>query len=97
MLSIFGEATQSHLLPVKTSQPAAEGSDIDQPIVIPSSADVDKSLILIEEADIIFEDDKGFIQALKKLVSTSKRPIILTCNGMFFLGKNSMSPIVHCG
>ena len=42
------------------------------------------SLILFEEVDQMsyFDDDKGFFEALKKLIKTSKRPIILTANKM---------------
>ncbi|KFB45008.1 AGAP006062-PA-like protein [Anopheles sinensis] len=36
------------------------------------------SLILIEDADIVFEQDDGFLGAINQLVATSKRPIVLT-------------------
>lgn len=36
------------------------------------------SLILIEDADLIFEQDDGFISGISQLVSISKRPVILT-------------------
>lgn len=38
------------------------------------------SLILIEDADIVFEQDFGFIDAIYQLATTSKRPIILVAN-----------------
>lgn len=38
------------------------------------------SLILIEDADIVFEQDFGFIDAIYQLAVTSKRPIILVAN-----------------
>ena len=41
---------------------------------------VERSLILVEEVDITFEDDVGFYAALIKLVATTKCPIVLTCN-----------------
>uniref|UniRef100_A0A182P0W5 AAA+ ATPase domain-containing protein n=1 Tax=Anopheles epiroticus TaxID=199890 RepID=A0A182P0W5_9DIPT len=37
-----------------------------------------RSLILIEDADIVFEQDDGFLGAINQLIATSKRPIILT-------------------
>ncbi|XP_049544484.1 ATPase family AAA domain-containing protein 5 [Anopheles darlingi] len=36
------------------------------------------SLILIEDADIVFDQDEGFVSAINQLVATSKRPIVLT-------------------
>ncbi|TUC02893.1 ATPase family AAA domain-containing protein 5 [Bagarius yarrelli] len=39
------------------------------------------SLILFEEVDIVFEEDVGFLAAVKSLMTTTKRPIILTANG----------------
>ncbi|XP_002731219.1 uncharacterized protein LOC100369304 [Saccoglossus kowalevskii] len=38
------------------------------------------SLILIEEVDVIFDDDKGFWSAINTLIGTTKRPIIMTAN-----------------
>lgn len=36
------------------------------------------SLILFEEVDVIFEDDTGFLTAIKTFMTTTKRPVILT-------------------
>ncbi|KGL79870.1 ATPase family AAA domain-containing protein 5, partial [Tinamus guttatus] len=42
------------------------------------------SLILFEEVDIIFDEDAGFLNAIKTFMATAKRPIILTTNDPTF-------------
>ncbi|XP_020639283.3 ATPase family AAA domain-containing protein 5 isoform X1 [Pogona vitticeps] len=42
------------------------------------------SLILFEEVDIIFDEDVGFLSAIKTFMTTTKRPVILTTNDPSF-------------
>ncbi|XP_051996027.1 ATPase family AAA domain-containing protein 5-like [Xyrauchen texanus] len=42
------------------------------------------SLILFEEVDVIFDDDTGFLAAVKTFMTTTKRPVILTTSDPIF-------------
>ena len=42
-------------------------------------------LLVLEDIDIVFEEDRGFHLAILKLMESSKRPIILTCTRKNFL------------
>ncbi|XP_060940915.1 ATPase family AAA domain-containing protein 5b [Limanda limanda] len=49
------------------------------------------SLILFEEVDVIFDDDVGFLGAIKSFMATTKRPVILTTNDPLFRERFSCS------
>ncbi|XP_056441703.1 ATPase family AAA domain-containing protein 5b isoform X1 [Gadus chalcogrammus] len=42
------------------------------------------SLVLFEEVDVIFDDDLGFLSAIKTLMTTTKRPVVLTTSDPLF-------------
>uniref|UniRef100_A0A8C9QSE4 ATPase family AAA domain containing 5 n=1 Tax=Spermophilus dauricus TaxID=99837 RepID=A0A8C9QSE4_SPEDA len=42
------------------------------------------SLILFEEVDVIFDEDAGFLNAIKTFMTTTKRPVILTTSDPTF-------------
>ena len=68
----------------KTSSSVIKRSGKYEPSQANKATKSSLSLILFEEVDQMsyFDDDKGFFEALKKLIKTSKRPIILTANKM---------------
>ena len=73
VLQLVSEATQSHQL---TATSLGIG-DVSAPV-----SNVDSStLVLFEEIDVRSVDDHGLFSALQSLMTTTKRPIILTCNG----------------
>ncbi|XP_038569668.1 ATPase family AAA domain-containing protein 5b isoform X2 [Micropterus salmoides] len=51
---------------------------------VPQNKKTATSLILFEEVDVIFDDDVGFLAAIKTFMTTTKRPVILTTNDPSF-------------
>lgn len=47
-----------------------------------------KALILLEDVDIVFLEDRGFISAIQEIADTGKGPIILTSNSKSACGIN---------
>lgn len=65
----------------------------DKPISLSSATNdttVKQSCILIEEVDILYEADSGFWEGLISFISKSRRPVILTCNDVNAVPKDSL-------
>jgi hypothetical protein len=46
-----------------------------------SQPSVGQSIVLIEEADVLFKDDLNFWATVKSIIKECHRPVIITCNG----------------
>lgn len=76
LLQDLQEATQSHRINKKKIF-----SSNEEQKSCSQDANAEKTLILIEDADIVFEDiDDGFVSSLQQLINISKRPVIMTSN-----------------
>lgn len=82
MLKKLQEATQSHQ--VKSQASASQKLFDSEPLTDEGGGGGDENrrpaLILIEDADIVFEQDLGFVDAIQQLCTVSKRPVILVAN-----------------
>lgn len=74
LLKELEEATKSHQIKKRERVTSLCNSDK----IIPKKISKN-SLILVEDVDIIFEEDEGFISAICQLASNTKRPIVMTC------------------
>ncbi|KAM4751098.1 ATPase family AAA domain-containing protein 5b isoform 2-T2 [Anableps anableps] len=60
----------------KTKEVENSSAGCDQEV--PHNKKTATSLILFEEVDVVFEDDVGFLTAIKAFMTTTKRPVVLT-------------------
>lgn len=86
LTNLIGEATQSKRLDY-TQYKAVGKHSLDcraedageESGPAPASSD-HATLILVEDVDLVFEEDRGFASALSGLIKAAKRPIVLTCS-----------------
>lgn len=83
LLSDLHEATQSHQIRKKQKDNVSAKTLLKKSLPNQNSDIMKMSLILIEDADIVFDNcDAGFIDAIYTLASTSKRPLIIVAEDL---------------
>ncbi|XP_037328759.2 ATPase family AAA domain-containing protein 5b isoform X2 [Pungitius pungitius] len=73
--------------PLASEKTDGEKSDDPQPgrgRTVPKNRKTATSLILFEEVDVVFDDDVGFLAAIKTFMTTTKRPVVLTTSDPLF-------------
>ncbi|KAG8161688.1 hypothetical protein KVR01_008675 [Diaporthe batatas] len=66
--------------PSKTKKPAPKGDAEKTEVKKSAPKNQKQSLILLDEIDVLYEEDKNFWSTVIGLIAQSKRPFILTCN-----------------
>jgi DNA polymerase III delta prime subunit len=90
------QSTMASFFKPKTGKPKpAVKQVVTQSPAIPKTAVAPKpqkqSLILLEEVDILYEEDKQFWTTVIGLIAQSKRPLIMTCNDESLVPVQSLS------
>ncbi|KAK3048744.1 hypothetical protein LTR09_009856 [Extremus antarcticus] len=82
-MSAFFKPKANAKQPKPKKQPAvaqAEAFKALQQAIKKPAKDQQQSLILLEEVDVLFKEDKDFWTTVVKLMATSRRPFVMTCN-----------------
>ena len=88
VLEMIGEVGQSELVTKHCGKPSAPSLEqVHGEINVgPTSTTLKneglKALICLEEVDVLYEEDKGFWPAVASFVEKSRRPVVMTCNGI---------------
>lgn len=74
----------------KAAKPKPVQAEAAQPKLKPAR-NQKQSLILLEEVDVLFEEDRGFWTTVFELLKSSRRPVIMTCNNEDLVPLNVLS------
>lgn len=88
ILDLVGEMTRNHLVQqAKAGAPASATSFFKNKKEKSTQIEEDpqfnksqQSLLLLEEVDLLFDEDKQFWPTVLSLIAQSKRPVVMTCN-----------------
>ncbi|KAI9019732.1 hypothetical protein DFJ74DRAFT_135022 [Hyaloraphidium curvatum] len=67
------------------SQPAVHGDDDAKAALAARPASTGQTLLVFDNVDIVYEEDKGFWAAVAAVAERTKRPIVLTANSADFI------------
>ncbi|KAL6895243.1 hypothetical protein HDV57DRAFT_478911 [Trichoderma longibrachiatum] len=90
MTSFFQPKPKSKPAKPQRAKQSQEKENVEKEAKAPPKSQK-QSLILLEEVDVLFEEDKQFWATLTTLIAQSKRPFIMTCNDESLLPIQSLN------
>ncbi|KAH9824710.1 hypothetical protein DFH28DRAFT_1091291 [Melampsora americana] len=90
-----GEKVKKDLIHETQSKFTQENRSVQEEIKTRSNGTTKQTLILLEEVDIVYQQDKEFWPGVIQLISESMRPVIMTCNDKSILPLDSL-PLQAC-
>ncbi|VVD04310.1 unnamed protein product [Leptidea sinapis] len=67
---------------IKKTKKFLKINEVSEEIISQDNVRTGMSLILIDDADVVFEQDDGFCSAVSQLIQSSKRPVILVTSSL---------------